>query len=258
MKILMRSLVAAGALAAGLALSTHDAAATVVNLTNPNFDANVGLPPNSDNYITATTGGVAIPGWTIVGSGTATSGTLAPMFPGGAYFNAPGNWSPPQVGAVGGTTLGGVGTSSILQNTSSTWNGTSGTVTVTLSLGEALGTTLGTSGTVQLLEGGVTFGTPINLETGGTNLVFTPGAFDTETYTFAGVTGTSGESVGLEFTNPDPATVFLDNITLDGGTAVTTSASSIPEPPTGLPLLGIALLGFVAFHYRQKTRMPAI
>jgi hypothetical protein len=257
MKILMRSLVAAGALAAGLALPTHDAAATVVNLTNPNFDANVGLPPNSDNYITATTGSVAIPGWTIVGSGTATSGTLAPMNP-GAYFNTSANWSPPQVGAVGGTTLGGFGTSSILQNTGSTWNGTSGTVTVTLSLGEALGTTLGTSGMVQLLEGGVTFGTPINLETGGTNLVFTPGAFDTETYTFTGVTGTSGQSVGLEFTNPDPATVFLDNITLDGGTAVTTSASSIPEPRTGLPLLGIALLGFVAFHYRQKTKMLAI
>ena len=111
---------------------------------------------------------------------------------------------------------------------------------------------------MQLLEGGVTFGTPINLETGGTNLVFTPGAFDTETYTFTGVTGISGQSVGLEFTNPDPATVFLDNIALDGGTAVTTPASSIPEPPTGLPLLGIALLGFVAFHYRQKTRMLAI
>jgi len=205
MNTLMRSMIAAGALTAGLALSAHDAAATVVNLTNPNFDANVGLPPNSDNYITATTGTVAIPGWTIVGSGTATSGTLAPMYPGGAFFNAPSIsnvWSPPQVGAVGGTTLGGSGTSSIHQNTGSTWNGTSGTVTVNLSLGEALGTTLGTSGTVQLLEGGLAFGTPINLETGGTNLVFTPGAFDTETYTFTGVTGTNGASVGLEFTNP--------------------------------------------------------
>lgn len=127
---------------------------------------------------------------------------------------------------------------------------------MTLSLGEALGTTLGTAGTVQLLEGGVTFGAPINLETGGTNLVFTPGAFDTETYTFTGVTGTSGQSVGLEFTNPDPAMVFLDNISFDGGTAVL-SASSIPEP-AGLPILGIALLGFVAFHYRQKTKLLAI
>src|SRR5208282_3756220 len=245
MNKLMRYTLAAGGLAAGLALSAHDAAATMVNLSNPNFDANVGLTPNSDDYITQTNGTGAIPGWTIVSTPAATSGTLAPNYSSGVYFNSSLNTSLPQVGAVGGTTLGGaIGTSSILQNTGSTWNGTSGTVTVSLSLGEALGTTLGTAGTVQLLEGGVAFGTPLSLDSVVIDAGLTPGSFTPETYTFTGVTGTAATSVGLEFTNPDLATVFLDNITLDGGTAVT-AASSIPEPRSGLPLLGIALLGFV-------------
>jgi hypothetical protein len=258
MNTLMRSMIAAGGLAAGLALSAHDAGATVVNLSNSNFDANAGLAPNSDDQITQTNGTVAIPGWTIVGAPGSTSGTLAPMSPGGAYFNAPSItniWSPPQVGAVGGTTLGGIGTSSIFQNTGNTWNGTSGTVTVTLQLGQALTSApLGTLGTVSLLEGGLTFATT-GLESGGGYTAPTAGNFATETYTFTGVTGISGDSVGIEFTNPDTGTVFLDDIALSGTNI--TAGSSIPEPPAGLPILGIALLGFVAYNYRHKTKMLA-
>lgn len=273
MKVLMRSLLAAGGLAAGLALSAHDAAADVVNLTNPNFDASVGLTPDSDQYITANTGTVAIPGWTINGFAgqTGTSGTLAPNYTTpGVYFNTTPNWSVPQVGVVGGTltNLGATpGTpSGISQTTSQTFfnTGTSATVTVNLSLGEALGTTLGTAGQVELLaNGGLAFGTglPVNLETGGSVTgPFTAGTFTAETYTFdlsaAQVAALAGDTVGLEIYNPDSTGVFLDNISMSG-TDIGAPSSPIPEP-AGLPILGIALLGFVAFHYRQKTKLLAI
>ncbi len=133
MKILMRSLIAAGALAAGLALSTHDAAATVVNLTNPNFDANVGSHSqlrqlhNGHDRQRCHSG---------LDHRRERNGHVghARAHARRRVFQCTRNWSPPQVGAVGGTTLGGFGPSSILQNTGRpTSNGTSGTVTVNLS-----------------------------------------------------------------------------------------------------------------------------
>jgi hypothetical protein len=271
MNTMTRSMIAAGGLAAGLALSAHDAAATVVNLNNPNFDASVGLAPDSDQYITANTGTVAVPGWTINGFAgtTGTSGTLAPNYTSpGVYFNTTPNWSAPQVGAIGGTLtpLGAAAgnPSSISQNTSQTFSGSAGTITLNLSLGAALGTTLGTGGEALILaNGGLALGTglPVNLETGGTVLgaAITPGTFAAETYTFTlnGVQAAAlaGDTVGIELYNPDTTAVFIDNVALSG--TVFTAASSIPEP-AGLPLLGIALLGFAAYHYRNKTKMLAL
>lgn len=278
MNTMICSMIAAGGLAAGLALSAHDAAATVVNLNNPNFDAFAGLNPNSDQFVVTSSdvNTTAIPGWTVDGFAgqTGSSGTLAPMFPGGNYFTAPSItnvWSTPQVGAIGGTLTStgatpsplGV-TSSISQTTGQTFSGSSGTITLNLSLGEALGTTLGTAGQVYILaNGGLALGTglPVNLETGGTVLgaSITPGTFAAETYTFTlnalQAAALAGDTVGLELYNPDTTAVFVDNIALSGN--VFNTPSSIPEP-AGLPILGITLLGFAAYHYRHKTKMLAL
>ena len=135
MNKLMRYTLAAGGLAAGLALSTHDAAATMANLSNPNFDANVALlSPNSDDYITQTNGTGAIPGWTIVSTPRPLRARSRPYYSTGVYFNSSLNRRfPRSARSAAPRSEAPSALQASCRTPSSTWNGTSGTVTVTLS-----------------------------------------------------------------------------------------------------------------------------
>ena len=63
MKCFTTSLYAAAAVA--LALAAAPAHAAVISGTNLDFEANVGLTPNTDSAEAANSGTTAIPGWTV-------------------------------------------------------------------------------------------------------------------------------------------------------------------------------------------------
>lgn len=242
MKFLTTSLY--GAAVVALALAVSPAHATAITGTNLDFEANVGLTPNTDQHIEANTGTISVPGWIIDNtSGTGDAGTWAPAsVPLGSNFITQ-TWQGNQAGFLEDN-------SNISQNLNGTYTGNAGTVTVSLLLGDALLHLQSQTNTITLLAGGL----PLATETLGPPI---PGFFIPETYTFnVGANPLmTGDTFGLEFANlNDPGYLYIDNITIDGGLAVIPTGgggsgggSSVPEPAS-LSILAVALLGFAAWR----------
>ncbi len=242
MKVLMRSMIAAAGLAAGLALTAHDAAAVTIN--NFDFEAGVGLTPNTDTVAPGN-----IPSFNITAG---TGGTFAPLYGVGSVFGSFNH-------ASNGNQVGYMNPSSAISQLTSSYFTTTGlgSLTLTFDAGTPLGSVLGmtanpaNSGTIEVLDGASVIGsTALQALTAGSLIS------QTDTVSFTGAT--LSDPLTLAFVNTGSATILLDNILVDSSSGLGSPPSSIPEPRTGLPLLGIALLGFVAYHYRQKTKLLAI
>ncbi len=241
MKVLMRSLIAAGAFAVGLALSAHDAAATTI--FSDNFDS------SGDVALTSSPPYESI-GNTTYWNAAGTAGLL--NYTQYNFYTSTGQLSPPNVAfAEPGSSL----------TTNTLANGLLGNLAANTTY-----TFYATIGNLNNNPGGTN---PANFQaelfanatlvadlSGGGLASGATGNFQ-ETFDSANLSSLVGDALSIELVDTDSfGAASYDNITLNA--TCDNCSSAIPEPPTGLPLLGIALLGFVAYHYRQKTRMLAL
>lgn len=255
MKVFTTSLY--GAAAVALALAAAPAHAAAISGTNLDFESPVGLTAGTDQNELSNFGTTAVPGWTInsFNSAFGDAGVWAPKA-GGVFFNNPATWENSQVGFLQTD-------SNISQNLNGTFTGNAGTVQVTLLLGESLHSPINPADdSITLLANGTAIGgTQTVLSTGGQAPV--AGNFVLETYDInLAANALAGDTLGLEISNDsDPGEIFVDDVVVDGTTAVTPNGgggggggggSSVPEPAS-LSILGVALLGFAAWRRSSSS-----
>jgi hypothetical protein len=279
MNTLMRSMIAAGGVAAGLALivgGTPLAHATVISGSSSAFDNSIDLTVTAGPTTTVVTSGPLV----------AVSGAAPPA------YNTPNS-------LVSGSVLGGLLTGGVINanaNSNVTGTGNSGTAMGSVNIGslsigpigtfsgitatalQSIATSSGSYGSLTS-TGSTTFtslvinGTPFLATLTPNDVLFNAGGIevigDAQTTTGNGVSSTGITVDGLEvlvtgvtgtidgITGTINGEILIDQST-SALTAVAGSISSVPEPPAGLPILGIALLGFAAYNYRQKTKMLAL
>ena len=249
MNSLMRSMIIAGGLAAGVALSAHDADATVITVNNNDFE----LPTNpaltvGQQSFTNTTNFNALPSWNVATTGGGYAGVW--YLPSAPNYTIPA----PSGNQVGYLNPNGA-TSSIFQTTSSLFQNNT-TYTLSFYVGQEATATnaFPTGGVTAILYEGNT-STVLDTIT-----VLAPGqdSFALDSFNFSASNDPTGGDIGIEFLAAGTGEVAIDDVGLTTGGAGGGGggASSVPEP-AGLPLLGIALLGFVAFNYRQKKMLAA-
>ncbi len=149
MKVFMRSMIAVAGLAAGLALTAHDAAAVTIN--NFDFKAGVGLTPNTDTVAPGN-----IPSFNI---SAGTGGTFAPLYGVGSVFGSFNH-------ASNGNQVGYMNPSSAISQLTSSYFTTTGlgSLTLTFDAGTPLSSVLGmtanpaNSGTIEVLDGASVIG----------------------------------------------------------------------------------------------------
>ncbi len=240
-------LLAAGVLAAGLALSAHDAAAGPITVLNPSFESPALAAPGDSNGP-----GGGIDSWTTNSSGAAAAAGVW-YLPDAPYFTVPapnGN----QVAFIY-TGTGATGSGSIAQTTGSLFQSATN-YTLSFYVGQlALAGGIPYPGTVDaiLYEGSTsnvlaTF--PVTAPLSG------PGSFQLDSFTFAaGINPYASGDIGIEFSvaGGSNSMATFDNVSLNASAI----ASSIPEPASFL-FLGAGLLGFAALRRRAKVAAGAV